>query len=96
VRASTVLSAAIVRCSASMVAGTIQVVINMPKEAVRNVLPTIAGLKILAPSPPKTILPIAIQKTLPIIAAQTGNQRRRQRQCKNDARDNSAEVVERI
>ncbi len=54
------------------VAGTIQVVINMPKEAIRNALPTIAGLKMLEPSPPKTIFPIATAKLLPITATQKG------------------------
>jgi hypothetical protein len=57
----------------SIVAGTAHVVINTPKEAVRNVLPTIAGLKMFAPSPPKTILPIAIEKTPPITAVQMGS-----------------------
>jgi hypothetical protein len=56
----------------AIVAGTVQVVISMPKQAVKNALPTMAGLKILEPSPPKTIFPIAMEKTLPIIAAQIG------------------------
>jgi hypothetical protein len=54
------------------VAGTVQVVISIPKQAVRKALPAIAGLKIFAPSPPKTILPIAMAKALPITAAQAG------------------------
>jgi len=72
VRACIVLSAAILGIVGAIVAGTVQVVINMPKQAVKNALPTMAGLKILEPSPPKTIFPIAMEKTLPIIAAQIG------------------------
>ncbi|MBA7708073.1 hypothetical protein ES703_116960 [subsurface metagenome] len=68
----TMFSWAIAGIAASIVAGTVQLVINTPKEAVRNVRPTIAGLKILAPSPPKTILPIAMEKTLPTTAVQIG------------------------
>ena len=70
---SILFSAEIVGIVESIVAGTVQVVIIIPKHAVRKALPTIAGLKILAPSPPKTILPIAMQKTLPITAAKTGS-----------------------
>jgi hypothetical protein len=72
VRASTLFSAEILGIAESIVAGTVHVVINIPKQAVKNVLPTMAGLKILQPSPPKTIFPIAIEKTLPITAAQMG------------------------
>jgi hypothetical protein len=56
----------------SIVEGTVQVVISIPKEAVRNALPIIAGLNILQPRPPKTILPIMIAKAEPITAAQIG------------------------
>jgi hypothetical protein len=66
------LSGAILGIAGSIVAGTVQVVISIPKQAVKNVLPTMAGLKMFEPSPPKTILPMAMEKTLPIIAAQTG------------------------
>ncbi len=58
--------------SGLMVAGTAQVVIRIPKQAVMKALPTIAGLKVFEPRPPKTILPIAIAKALPIIAAHQG------------------------
>jgi hypothetical protein len=54
------------------VAGTVHVVIIIPNDAVRKILPAIAGLKILEPSPPKTILPIAIANALPIAAAHSG------------------------
>jgi hypothetical protein len=57
----------------SIVAGTAQVVISIPKEAVRKALPIIAGLNILQPSPPKTILPTIIAKPEPITQAQTGS-----------------------
>jgi hypothetical protein len=67
-----VLSGEIVGIVASIVAGTVQVVIIIPKLTVKNALPIIAGLNILAPSPPKTILPTAIAKQLPVIAAQSG------------------------
>jgi hypothetical protein len=66
-------SGAIFDISESIVAGTAHVVIKTPNEAVRNVLPTMAGLKIFAPSPPKTILPIAMETMLPIIAVQIGS-----------------------
>ena len=62
----------IVGISGLIVAGTVQVVISIPKEAVRKALPTMAGLKTFAPSPPKTIFPIAIAKAVPIITAQRG------------------------
>ncbi len=71
--ACTIFSGAIAGIVLSIVAGTVQLVINTPKEAVRNVRPTMAGLKIFAPSPPNTILPIAMEKTLPTIAVQTGS-----------------------
>jgi hypothetical protein len=56
----------------SIVAGTVHTVIIVPKQAVRKHLPAIAGLKIFAPSPPKTILPIIIAKPEPIIQTQNG------------------------
>ena len=68
-----IFSGAIFDIFLSIVAGTAQVVIKTPNEAVKNVLPTIAGLKIFAPSPPKTILPMAMEKTPPITAVQIGS-----------------------
>jgi len=65
-------SAEIFGICASMVAGTIHVVMSMPKEAVRKARPAIAGLKMFAPSPPNTIFPIAIENAEPITAAQRG------------------------
>ena len=72
-RVSIVFSADITGIFELIVAGTIHVVISIPKQAVRNVLPAIAGLNIFEPSPPKTIFPIAIAKTQPITAAHRGN-----------------------
>ena len=72
VLACSIFSGAIFGIAESIVAGTVHVVIIIPKLAVRNALPTIAGLKILEPSPPKTIFPSAMEKTLPMTAAQIG------------------------
>lgn len=58
---------------ASIVAGTVQVVISTPKEAVRKARPTMAGLNTLAPSPPKAILATPTAITEPMAAAQKGN-----------------------
>jgi len=56
----------------SIVAGTVHVVIIAPKHAVKKHLPAIAGLNILQPKPPNTILPISIANPEPIMHAHHG------------------------
>jgi hypothetical protein len=62
----------IIGISRFTVAGTVQVVIIAPKHAVRKHLPAIAGLNILQPRPPNTILPISIANPEPIMHAHHG------------------------
>ena len=45
---------------------------SIPKHAVKNARAAIAGLNVLEPKPPKTILPIAMAKAPPIATSHTG------------------------
>ncbi len=52
--------------------GAVQVVMAAAKEAVRNALPTSAGLNGLCPNPPKTCFPMPMANADPIITIQLG------------------------
>ena len=53
--------------------GAVQVVINWPKQIIRKARPTMAGLKIFEPKPPKSILAIPMATTEPLTQANQGS-----------------------